>query len=74
MDSWTAAPSGHGRPRLRVMDVNAKNIIFLHSERWGERYWPRTSARTSAEHSVEKLSLWAAFPFLTNQGRLAWKT
>ena len=30
-------PSGHGRPRLRVRDVRAKNFIFLRSERWGER-------------------------------------
>ena len=45
-------PSGHGRPRLRVKDVRGKSCIFLCSERWGESFWARTSARISARTST----------------------
>ena len=45
---FSETPSGHGRPRLRVKDVCAKNFIFLHSEQWGECFWARTFTRISA--------------------------
>ena len=60
--------SGHRRPRLWVKDVSAKNLIFLRSERWDERFWVGTSARISARKSAgypaQQLYVWAAFPFL----------
>ena len=46
--SFSKPTLGHGRPRLRVKDVRAKNYIFLSSERWGESFWAGTSARVSA--------------------------
>ena len=47
-------PSGHGCLRLREKDVHAKNISFLRSQRWGERFWAGTSARISAWMSRPK--------------------
>ena len=40
LESWTDAPSGQGCPR--------RKLNFLHSGRWGESFWARTSARISA--------------------------
>ena len=53
-----------------VKDVRAENIIlkFLRSEQWGEHFWPgmstQISSHTSAGYRAQKLSVWAAFPFL----------
>ena len=58
--SWTSTPSGQGCLR--------KNFIFLRSERWGESFGVRTSARisarTSVRHPAQKTLCLGCFPFL----------
>ena len=64
LDVWT--PWGHGRPRLRVMDVRTKMLVFFPRFQGLDRsFCPRTSAGisawTSAGYPAPKLTLWAAF-------------
>ena len=40
------------------MDVRAKSLIFLRSERWGESLWVGTSARISAWTSAPLFRSW----------------
>ena len=59
-------PWGHGRPRLRVMDVRTKMRVFFAGFRGLDRsFCPRTSAGISAWMSAgypaPKLTLWAVF-------------
>ena len=49
------------------MDVRAKNLTLLRSERWGEIFWAgtstRTSARTSAGYPTQKCYQGKLFKF-----------
>ena len=66
--SFFKAPWGHGRPRLRVMDVRTEMLIFPGFRGPDRSFCPwtsgRISARTSAGYPAPKLTLWAAFSFL----------
>ena len=67
--SFLKPPWGHGRPRLRVMDVRTEMLIFPGFRGPDRSFCPRTSARisawASAGYPAPKLTLWAAFSFLT---------
>ena len=69
----TPPPRGHGRPRLRVMDVRAEMLVFPGFRGPDRSFCPRTSAGmsawTSAGYPAQKLTLWAAFSF---QSYWAW--
>ena len=66
--SFFEPPRGHGRPRLRVMDVRTEMLVFPGFRGFDRSFCPRTSAgisaRTSAGYPAPKLTLWAAFSFL----------
>ena len=63
---------GHGRPRLRVMDVRAEMLGFPGFRGLDRSFCPRTSAGisawTSAGYPAPKLTLWAVFSFLNVSG------
>ena len=67
--SFFSPPSGHGRPRLRVMDVRTEMLVFPGFRGPDRSFCRRTSAGisawTSAGYPAPKLTLWAAFSFLT---------
>ena len=71
--SFFETPSGHGRPRLRVMDVRTKMLVFPGFRGLDRSFCPRTSAGisawTSAGYPAPKLTLWAAFSFLRRRVR-----
>ena len=62
-------PRGHGRPRLRVMDVRTETLVFPGFRGLDRSSCPRTSAGisawTSAGYPAPKLTLWVDFPFLS---------
>ena len=66
--SFFEPPWGHGRPRLRVMDVRTEMLAFPGFRGPDRSFCPRTSAGISAWRSAgypaPKLTLWAAFSFL----------
>ena len=69
--SFFEPPCGHGRPRLRAMDVRTEMLVFPGPGFRGldRSFCPQTSAGisawTSAGYPAPKLPLWAAFSFLT---------
>ena len=67
-------PWRHGRPRLRVMDVCTKMLIFPGFRGLDRSFCPRTStgisAWTSAGYPDPKVTLWAAFWFLNPRSAL----
>ena len=67
--SFLSPPSGHGRPRLRVMDVRTDMLVFPGFRGPDRSFCPRTSAGisawTSAGYPALKLTLWAAFSLLS---------
>ena len=67
--SFFEHPSGHGCPRLRVMDVRTEMLNFPGFRGLDRSFCPQTSAGisawTSAGYPAPKLTLWAAFSFLT---------
>ena len=72
--SFFEPPQGHGRPRLRVMDVHTEMLVFPRFRGLDRSFCPWTfagiSAWTSAGHPAPKLTLWAAFSFLN---RATWE-
>ena len=66
--SFLSPPSGHGRPRLRVMDVRTDMLVFPGFREPDRSFCPRTSAGISAWTSAGcpalRLTLWAAFSLL----------
>ena len=66
--SFFQPPWGHGRPRLRVMDVRTEMLVFPGFRGPDRSFCPRTSAGisawTSAGYPAPKLTLWADFLFL----------
>ena len=66
--SFFEHPSGHGCPRLWVMDVRTEMLVFPGFRGLDRSFWPRTSAGisawTSAGYPAPKFTLWAAFSFL----------
>ena len=73
--SFLSPPSGRGRPRLRVMDVRTDMLVFPGFPGPDRSFCPRTSAGisawTSAGYPTPKLTLWAAFSFLTKTTAIA---
>ena len=71
--SFFEPPWGRGRPRLRVMDVRTEMLVFPGFRGPDRSFCPRTSAgisaRMSAGYPAPKLTLWAAFSFLTQNCR-----
>ena len=62
-------PWGHGRPRLRVMDVRTEMLFFPGFRGPDRSFCPRTSAgksaRTSAGYPAPKPTVWVALSFLS---------
>ena len=75
------SPWGHGRPRLRVLDVRAEMLVFQDFEGLTEVFAPGRPPGHPCGCPAPKLTLWAAFSFLnartcshTCQGGLVWAT
>ena len=54
-------PLGHGRPRIRVIDVRAQMLVFPWFPRPARSLTRPKDPRMSAGHASRKLSLWAVF-------------
>ena len=71
--SFSEPPWGHGRPRLRVMDVRTEMHVFPGFRGLDRSFCPRTSAGisawTSAGDPAPELTLWADFLFLNLRDR-----
>ena len=63
--SFLSLPSGHGRPRLRVMDVRTDMLVFFQDfQDLTEAFAP--ARPPSAGYPALKLTLWAAVSLLIN--------